>query len=163
MNASLVSCPSFPVESRFWRAEAQPKEGESGLSAPATTPCSIDQPVVSSQDLLKPVMWQRLGAVPVSSDHSLRRDHRVDDRLLGRLDSRDKETADFKIADETDVGCRTSPCRTGVGGRESDEDVTRTVRGYSTRAGNAQRRATGNSLELVRKQGGKSGDILLEG
>ena len=100
----------------------------------------------------------RLGVVPVVALHVARGDHRVDDRLLGRLRGGLEQRIEMVVADEAGLLQRLVVQRLGIGGRERDEDIARAVARVAAHPRQAHAGALGDALQLVRQQRRVGGD-----
>ena len=99
-------------------------------------------------------MWEGVGGHPVSPDHRLGGDERVDDRFLGRLDGRVEHRVDDEVADRPHVigeelGVILVLGGQAIAGREGDEQVAAGVPARPTGAGQAETRTLGQALQLV--------------
>ena len=72
-------------------------------------------------------MWQRDHCVIVDAGHGFRGHHGVDHRLFGGLDSRQKNRIQRIVGKHGEVVQSLGAHGAGIGGRESDKDVTGAV------------------------------------
>ena len=97
-------------------------------------------------------MWNGDDFVVINTGHSFGSDESVDDRLFGRLHRRLEQRVHAVVRQHRHLrqsGCFISP---GIGRREGDEDVARPIAGGAAGARDAERRAAGDALQLIRHQ-----------
>src|ERR1700704_4554565 len=85
------------------------------------------EPVVFPQGGARPVCGQAVHGEVVGASHGLRRQHGVDDRLLGGLHGRLEQWRDLLVRYHGDLREPGVPRGAGVGRRERDEDVARRI------------------------------------
>src|SRR6266516_4486067 len=111
------------------------------------------QAIVFFQQLAHTIVRQSIDVMIVASRHVVIVDERVNDRFFGRLHNCLKDRIEPIVGNCFNGVCEQVGVRgVRIRGGKGDEQIARTISGNASRAGETERRATGEAFQLVRQK-----------